>query len=344
MNRFQVSTEKRDDQLVYVLTDAQQGACARILPGIGANCMELKLVPAADAAPVSVIDDMQYIARLPEMPSRFGIPVLFPWPSGIPEGEFKFGDRVTQLNPPGERRGRQHGFVSTAPWRVLRSDCDNEAAWLTCSIDSDQCGEIAERFGYPCTLEITWRLTADGLEMLMTARNTGTAPMPVGLGLHPYFTVPFGKAGSRQQCRLQVDADRQWNLDTTMSVQHDEPPPTQLYLETPDFDATPDGGRALADTSFNHVYRATFDKQKKTTAAIYDRENGLRLTVHADKDFGCWVIYSPPDRPAMSLEPWTMVPNAFNLAALGVEGTGTITVQPGEQWQGRVSISLKEIG
>ncbi len=69
----------------------------------------------------------------------------------------------------------------------------------------------------------------------------------------------------------------------------------------------------------------------------------ISMLVSASKEFGKWVFYTPPDRNAISLEPWTLAANGFNLAAKGVENTGIVTLQPGAKWSGKVTFQVAEL-
>lgn len=340
MTRFQVVTEQRQGETVYVLRDIQSGATARIVPALGANCLEVSLPPAPGDKPVALIDDIQFLAQAKAQPSRYGIPVLFPWPSGIPGGRFQFRGKTVDLNPAGESQSRHHGFANTNAWRVIRSDCDNTAAWLTCAIDSADCGAVAARFPSRCNLEMTWSLRPDRLDITMTARNTGPSAMPLGVGLHPYFTIPFGKKGSRADCKLAAAAGRQWDLDSTAKLPPGAPRPLRPFLPAPAFPVSTPGGSPLGDVSFNHVFEATpVAGAFPARASVIDEANNVRLNVSASGDFKTWVFFSPRDRSVISLEPWTLAANGFNLAASGMREAGLLELEPGQAWHGQVVIN-----
>lgn len=341
MTRFQVITEKNNGRILYLLRDHHTGARARVLPSLGANCLELALPAGTDGATVASIDDLKYLDKVDKQPSRYGIPVLFPWPSGLPGGEFLFEGKLYRLNAPGEDRPRHHGFVNREEWRVVRSDCDNTGAWLTCAIDSVDCGDIAQRYPSQFTLELTFRLHGKGFSIEMTARNSGESNMPFGIGLHPYFTIPFGKSGSAADCRLAADVSRQWDLDVTVPFKPGTPRPEHAFLATPEVDITSPAGTPLAGRKLNEVFEAKFGSDKTTTATVIDPGNDITLTVTASQDFGTWVFYTPPDRNAISLEPWTLTPNGFNLAASGMAEAGMLTLSPGQVWSGHATIALR---
>lgn len=342
MTQFQVCTEENGGRTFYVLKDAHTKASARILPSFGANCLELRLVAAPGDEPVAVINDLHNADNLEESPSRYGIPILFPWASGIAGGGFTFEGKRYQLNAPGEENPRYHGFVHTANWRVVESGCDNANAWLTCDIDSADCGSLAEIFPSRCSLRVSWRLSAEGMEMRMTAKNTGDASMPMGFGLHPYFPLPVRAGSSRSDCAITARVSRQWDLPAMTKTGPGDPRPAEVFLEEPQLPVSENKAAVMDDLKLNHVFEARHDgPANMTDSSLIDHQNGFKMTVSASRDFSTWVLYTPQDRGAVSLEPWTMAPNGFNLMAAGVEGTGVKTLKPGESWSGNVKFSLQ---
>jgi len=328
---------------VVELRHRASGAWACIVPGLGGNCLQLALPPKPGADAIPLIDDLALIEQLETSPNRYGIPVLFPWPSGIPGGVFRFQDGTINLNSGDEITTYHHVFVNTASWTVMEVGADDARAWLTAEIKSEQCGVLAARFGWPCTLRITWTLLTDRLNIDMTVTNRGDSAMPMGLGLHPYFSLPFGSRGSRAECRLKADVGRQWDLGATCELSPADAAPADPFLPECTFPAGAVMGGALHEIAFNHVYQARFKDGQQTLAAVIDPANGIRLTVRGSRDFGTWVFYTPPDRDAISLEPWTLAANGFNLAAAGIEEAGLVTLAPGASWTGNVTIQCEEI-
>lgn len=336
MTRFRVQTETIGDHQIYSLTDSESGARARIFPDHGANCLELALPTSDDRKSVMIINDTPFIENLKSQPSRFGIPILFPWPSSICDDTFRFEDRTIHLTNPGEPKLRLHGFVHFRPWRVTRSTADDDSAALTCAITSAESGPVAQRFPSEYDLQCTWRLTPRGLTMEMQVTNTGQENMPFGLGLHPYFPLPLGTSGVREKCRVNGNIGQEWALQSMVKISHDSTPPIDNLLSKPDMDMNTADGFPLGDIRFNHVYQATFNASGNTSFTLTDDANDMSLTVTASKDFGAWVVFTPPDRSAISLEPWTLVPNGFNLSAAGIAGAGTRVLAPGQNWAGQV--------
>ena len=64
--------------------------------------------------------------------------------------------------------------------------------------------------------------------------------------------------------------------------------------------------------------------------------------MRADASFREWVVYAPPGRPTICLEPYTCTTDAFNLAAQGIDG-GLVAVEPGGVWRGSVWITVRSL-
>jgi len=65
----------------------------------------------------------------------------------------------------------------------------------------------------------------------------------------------------------------------------------------------------------------------------------MRIWMRFDREFSCCVVYNPPDRHAISIEPYTCVPDPFSLDRKGIP-TGLKVLAPGESFQARVEIGL----
>ena len=123
---------------------------------------------------------------------RGGIPVLFP----IAGPALSEGASL-----------KQHGFARTSPW-AEGSEGDGVVALRLTSSQAT----LAQ---FPHEFELIYRLGLDGatLRLEWSVRNTGASPMPLQLGLHPYFQVPLAdKAGARVD--VPTTPSRGWNNRT----------------------------------------------------------------------------------------------------------------------------------
>ena len=80
----------------------------------------------------------------------------------------------------------------------------------------------------------------------------------------------------------------------------------------------------------------------RVACRIEDAVNRRRLTLEFDEVFRECVVFNPPHREAVCLEPYTNPPDAFALAEQGVGG-GPRVLQPGESFEARIDIRAESI-
>jgi aldose 1-epimerase len=80
------------------------------------------------------------------------------------------------------------------------------------------------------------------------------------------------------------------------------------------------------------------DGQVQTVIA--DPVSGRRLVQTFDATFRDCIVFTPPHREAIAIEPYTCVPNPFALEAAGVD-TGLRTLAPGEEFTARIEIRVE---
>ena len=105
-------------------------------------------------------------------------PVLFPVCGASRNGRVRHGE--TDVGMP------LHGFAKDADFSVTAQTDDA----VTLSL-SDDAGTRA-LFPYPFRLTIRYALSEQTLTQTLTVANTGDAPMPYALGVHPGFTLADG--------------------------------------------------------------------------------------------------------------------------------------------------------
>ena len=75
---------------------------------------------------------------------------------------------------------------------------------------------------------------------------------------------------------------------------------------------------------------------------LLDPMNNRRLPIVFDESFSQCVVFNPPHREAICIEPYTAVPDAFSLAERGIK-TGLRILKPGEAFQTRIEMRLDDI-
>jgi aldose 1-epimerase len=255
-----------------------------------------------------------------QKPTSYGIPILFPFPNRIRDGQFRFRGRSYKVDPP------RHGFVRDKAWRVEANGASGEeGAWIRSAIEAgDYADQILGQFPHPFRLEVTYRLKDSLLEMETTAHNTGDEDMPAGFGIHPYFRRPDRGA-------VQVPARKRWELDDSL--------PTGRLL---DVEGSYDLGepRDLTGLSLDDIFTdAAADSDGQTRCRLTDHQKATQVVVEFDsKEFPHIVVYTPPaPRRAICIEPNTCPTDAFNLQDRGIE-SNLLVLRPGEAIDFKVAI------
>ncbi len=299
----------------YILTNPASGDCVAVVPAHGGIIRSLKLHKAGVEHEVIQVgkDEKIFLAER----SAAGMH-LFPWPSRIQYGRYSFGGKDYQL-PVNEqpRQNAIHGLVQYGPFEVVDEFADATLARLT--IRHRFAG--VEGYPFPFELDVTHEFTPDGrLTLAYVARNTGKSAMPLGLGWHPYFHLDEPV----DTLQISFPAEAAYHLDN------------QMIPVAKDFMVETKSAFPLADRVLDLPYSVYKDGGKATTQ-LTSPAGGVTLNVWQETGEGKFnfvVIYTPPKRNRIAIEPMTCNVNAFN------SGEGLVTLEPGEGWEAKCGVFL----
>ena len=303
------------------ISDPASGATARVLAGFGFNCFEFQI--QHQGRPVDVLWAADQFERGDQRPSGSGIPLLFPFPGRIKGKTLRWDGREFPLPGDDGRGNAIHGFVLNRPWRVIESAGNYVVGQFQASIDDAQLLKH-----WPAAFRITVRYELEGTTLCSVLRieNPDDRPLPCGLGTHPYFRVPLGGSNSND-VEVRLPVSRRWDL-----VEMD---PSGDCLAIDDASGL-QAGRSFADIQFDAVFAGLkFDDDELCRARVSDPESGITLQLEFDKIFRECVVYTPPHREAICIEPYTCVPNAADLQARGID-SGLRILAPGESFEAHV--------
>ncbi len=325
MARFSVKTTKVKGRSIIELADAEAGTTAKIACDLGFNCYSLaKALPGGPG---------EYIHSSPEWLATgrgafgSGIPILFPFPNRIKGGAFKFEGK--EIAVPKNEGGRNaiHGIVAEKPWQLLATDTA-AAASVTGRIDTAALPELLSAWPIPFTLEVTYRLAGDTLAMEAVMKNPGPGVLPCGFGTHGYFALP----GERtvENTVLAAPVRKRWKLDNLIPTGELEPLPAE--------DAKLATGTLIGKRVFDTVYGDIAFTSGGAACVLSTAARALTLAI--DATTRVLVIYTPPHRGSIAIEPYTCVTDAFNLAARGVDG-GALFLKPGAETRTMMKLTVK---
>ncbi len=310
------------DQLVTI-KDAS-GTAARILVSQGFNCFEF--VVTTGTGPISVLWSEEGFEAGDRRASGSGIPLLFPFPGRIAGTEFNWDGHKYQLAAGDGRGNAIHGFVHERPWRVVEQSGSRVVGQFQAGRDD---ASLLSKWPSDFCITASYEVSSSSLLADYRLENCGAAPLPCGFGTHPYFRLPLGGTAAGD-CRVQLPATAAWDLvdmNATGNCQMLED--RQSYME----------GLAFDKMHFDNVFgKLVFDNGLCTTA-ISDLQSGRTMTMTFDDQFRELVVYTPPHRSAICIEPYTCVPDCFRLALAGIDA-GLRVLAPGESFATRVTIRL----
>ena len=94
----------------------------------------------------------------------------------------------------------------------------------------------------------------------------------------------------------------------------------------------------LKNKTLDDVFKYS-SENKINFVNIFSKESATRLSIWHEAGFNKYnylVLYTPPDRKSIAVEPMTSNINAFN------SKEGLIIIEPGESWSASYGFSLKE--
>jgi galactose mutarotase-like enzyme len=220
-----------------------------------------------DDAPILYLDEATLAD--PTKNVRGGVPVLFPQPGKLAGDAFHYGGRRGQL--------AQHGLARNLPWAIVSRD-ERQAVL---ELRSDE----ASRARYPWSFALRASITLAGARLRIEQRvtNLDDAPMPFGLGLHPYFYLPDA---DKAAARIETAATRAFDNVSKQIV-----PLHGIDLTQPEVDLH------LIDHG--------------TTHGVLRTPRG-QVRVEASAEYVRWVVWTLRGRDFVCLEPWTCPADALN--------------------------------
>jgi aldose 1-epimerase len=317
---------------VVVLNDAVSGTSAEILVSLGFNCFRFTAMPKGNAVkgkPVEVILAHPEFVGGEQRPSGSGIPILFPFPGRIPGTTFEWEGKKYELEAGDAFGNAIHGFVHKRPWRVTEQ-CENRVVGQFHAWQDDP--SLKSRWPADFRITATYVLEGNALKTHYLLENPGDVPLPFGFGTHPYFRVPLGGAKA-DECIVKLPVSTQWELAEML--------PTGKRSELANAAAF-QAGLKFADCKFDDVFAGLVPQRgDQIVSSITDPGSQVEMQIRfSAKEFRECVVYTPPHREAICIEPLTCAPSAAMLEAKGIEA-GWKVLPPGGKLAVEVEMAVR---
>ena len=310
-------THSGEDMTVITIRDHLSGSTARIAPEQGFNCFEFR-ARVGDQT-VDVLDSVPGFEAGGQRASASGIPILFPFPNRIRSGRFSWNGQEYVLPGTDKWGNAIHGLCMDRPWRVIEQSDDFVTGQFQLSVDAPD-----RRSLWPSDflIEVDYELVHARLRARFRISNPGQQSLPWGLGTHPYFKLPFGRESQYGDCLVEVPARKRWELENCL--------PTGRLL---DLDENTDlrDGAYLSVLKLDDVYTDLDSEGPQFDCVVLDEAAGLQVTLTCPPIFREIVAFTPPNRSAVCLEPYTCPTDAVNLSAAGHD-VGWRVLGPGQEF------------
>lgn len=307
-----------------VIRDAASGAEAEVLAGFGFNCLRFRA--PADGHTIDAIWSEPGFENADKRASGSGIPILFPYPGRLRGKTLNWSGGEYRLEGDDGRGNAIHGFVHTRPWRIVeQTDC-RVVGQFWASQDEPRLSDC-----WPSDFRVSaaYEVSGQALQAAYEVQNTGDEALPCGFGLHPYFCVPLG-GGQAGACRIQLPACGRWELADML------PTGKRLPLDSPESYRS---GLSVGEMTFDDVFTGLQFSDGICTCRVIDPDSGRQLEVAFDDAFSQCVVYNPPHREAVCIEPYTCVPNPLELHEVGID-TGLRVLQPADSFKTHMVIRV----
>lgn len=310
---FEILKQQYGDLTEYVIQESSTSNRCVVVPELGGITRQLSLrkgvtlfsLLKTPPTPQGLIEDTQSASEL-----------LFPFASRIPDGAYKFLGKHYQLAL-NNGDNAIHGLVRKNKFQVTEQVIAEDHAYIKLSY------EIREPEGYPFSVDFTvqYQLSANGtFTLTYEAKNIGTEPCPAMFGWHPYFQLGNENADA---WKINIPSDTIVVFDNRMSP-----------IDTAPFPIA--GPMPLFKKALDNAFIVKNNGDKATTQLISENQ---RVTLEIVQEtgegkFNYLVVYTPPARDCIGIEPLTANVNAFN------NGEGLNIIAPGTSISGTVTLNL----
>ena len=221
--------------------------------------------------------------------ARWGAYPMVPWSNRIPGGRLRWDGQDHRVPVNFEDGTAIHGLTADVAWQVEQAETDRVV--LTRAV---------RRAPWRLTVTSVIDLGPNALAWRLAVRNDGAAPVPVGLGIHPWF--PAGD--------LRVPADEVWPAGEDC-LPTGAPVPVEDAVDLRGGGAPPSVDRCYTDLTGTELVVGD-------TTMSWDGPVTHVVVCTLDPDW-------------YAIEPVTNATDGFGLLARGADGHGVIVLAPGEE-------------
>jgi aldose 1-epimerase len=260
-------------------------------------------------------------AREPSQFTDLSMYLMAPWTNRIARARFEFGGRAYQLRADWPDGTAIHGDVKDRAWRML----DRTPVSARLALESSEVLDANWPWRYRA--EVRYEIEGTSLNVDLGVQNLGNAPMPAGLGFHPFF---MRRLWDGDEVRVRITTGGHYSARHMIPTGAAMPDDITTRLAS---------GAELGELALDDVFSGFGG------AEMVWPQSRVAAKLECSASLGHVVVFSPRAakggmEPWFCVEPVSMVTDGFNLAASGAAGTGVLVVAPGGWARARMTLSL----
>lgn len=312
---FEIFKQQFGDLTEYVIHDTTTENRCVVIPELGGIVRQLSIrkgltlfsLLKTPPTPNALLADTKSASEL-----------LFPFASRIPEGKYKFLGKEYQLAK-NEDNGLNaiHGLVRKNHFRLDEQNVHDDHASLQLSYTIDH----PEGYPFHVHFSVRYTLHADGrFELSYQAKNEGQSPCPTMFGWHPYWVLGNEDV---EAWMINIPSQRLVDFNENLIPVGSQP----FNMEMP---------ALLHRKEFDNCFVIEGNGRPVITELI-SRNQDVTLRIEQETGAGKFnylVVYTPPARDCIAIEPLTANVDSFNT------GDGLHILGPGLTVEGTIVVSL----
>lgn len=289
-----------------------------ILPEIGARINAAHLLSNGNLIPVLLELQNSEFKTNDEL---FNNAKLFPYAGRIKNGTYSFNSKTYNLPINYKQEVNAcHGFLYQKKFDVISKNICNDFAEVELSYQSIDGFE-----GYPFSFKtnVIYKLTHTGeVTIATTVENIGENQLLFSDGWHPYYTL----GNAINNLSIEFNGKEKIELD-----KNNIPTGSRIKLGK-------DHKINIDDKNLDDVF-CLLPNGRVNEISLVCKEKNLMLNIWQDSGgnkYNYLVLYTPPDRRSIAIEPLTSNIDSFN------NREDVVTLAPGKKWSASYGFGLKK--
>lgn len=185
------------------------GYKAIIIPGYGSNVIALEN-KGHNACLLRTPKDPAFFTERPQV---YGLPILLP-PNRISGGRFEYNGKsyILPINEP-KANNHIHGHLYRCPFELMElSSGESQARAVLCYISKSN-PKFYHGIQNDFAVTAEFVLSSGGLRNKVSISNESGFPLPLGLGFHTAFNVPFINNTEISEYKILCSVDEHWPMN-----------------------------------------------------------------------------------------------------------------------------------